>query len=438
VAQTGRKPEAAELAQAPASGRSDGRSLRKKSHRTRPTEKPVKSAPAATLVLAVNRFSLPIRLPSRSRAIPVHRPDSLLALIFLYDRWALNYRTHLGTRKEHPLALTPQQRWKLDRFRKQVTGFFGRGEQQQPRPKLCPACGTLVGAGATRCHQCGASMTFSVAAASKSLGRLLPATSPATYGILGLSCLFYVISLLWTMRLSGLQQPSGGPLGILNNLGAINGEVLQRLGASIPLAYDLQEPWRLVMAVFLHGSLLHIGFNMWVLMDIGPQIEELYGSARYFFIYIFTGICGYLVSSYFGHFSVGGSGALLGLIGILLAITTGRRSAGMRMLRQQIIRWLIYILVWGLLFPGIDNMAHLGGLASGFILGRIMMDRPPMTPEERKKAYLLGWAATLVVAASMAMMIYANVHANQDQTVLSVPRVPSMQLSRDSNAVMKT
>ncbi len=75
---------------------------------------------------------------------------------------------------------------------------------------------------------------------------------------------------------------------------------------------------------------------------------------------------------------------------MLLAITTGRRSAGMKMLRQQIIRWLVYILVWGLLFPGIDNMAHLGGLATGFILGRIMMDRPPMTPDERKQAYLFG------------------------------------------------
>ena len=97
-----------------------------------------------------------------------------------------------------------------------------------------------------------------------------------------------------------------------------------------------------------------------------------------------------MLSSVSGHFSVGGSGALLGLIGVLLAITTGRRSAGMRMLRQQIIRWLIYILVWGLLFPGIDNMAHLGGLATGFLLGKIMMDRPPMTPEERKRAY--AWA----------------------------------------------
>src|SRR6201999_431962 len=121
----------------------------------------------------------------------------------------------------------------------------------------------------------------------------------------------------WTMRLSGVSQPSGGVLGLLNNLGGINGEVLQRLGASLPLGLDLAQPWRFVMAVFLHGSLMHIGFNMWVLMDIGPQIEELYGSARYFFIYVITGIGGYVLSSFSGHFSVGGSGALLGLIGIL-------------------------------------------------------------------------------------------------------------------------
>ena len=154
--------------------------------------------------------------------------------------------------------------------------------------------------------------------------------------------------------------------------------------------------------VFLHGGLMHIGFNMWVLMDIGPQIEELYGSARYFFIYVITGIGGYVVSSVSGHPSVGGSGALLGLIGMLLAITMGRRSAGMRMLRQQIIRWLVYIFVWGLLFPGIDNWRISEGLATGFLLGKIMMDRPPMSPEERKKAYAMGWAAALTWSQALA------------------------------------
>jgi rhomboid protease GluP len=257
-------------------------------------------------------------------------------------------------------------------------------------------------------------MTFSMAAASRSLGRLFPATSPVTYAILSISCLMFLLSLLLTMRESGFQAPGGG-LFSLFNFGGISGAVLFRLGESIPTGYaesDFAQPWRFVTAVFLHGSILHIVFNMWVLMDIGPQIEELYGSARYLFIYVVTGIGGYVLSSFAGHASVGGSGALLGLIGVLLAMTTGRRSAGMQMLRSQLIRWLIYIGVWGLLFPGIDNWAHGGGLLTGFILGKILTDRPPATPEERKLAYALGWAAALIVVVSFAMMILGNVHAS--------------------------
>ena len=244
-----------------------------------------------------------------------------------------------------------------------------------------------------------------MAAASKSLERWLPATSPATYGILALSCLLYGASLLATMRASGLQPPPSGGLFALLGIGGINGDVLQRLGASLPLPVNLAQPWRFVMAVFLHGSLMHIIFNMWVLMDVGPQIEELYGSARFLFIYVFTGIAGYVLSSLRGHFSVGGSGALLGLIGVMLAITTGRRSAAMQMLRSQIIRWLIYIAVWGLIFPGIDNFAHFGGLVAGFGLGKIMADRAPVSPEERKRAQMLGWATGGVVIASIAMVV---------------------------------
>jgi rhomboid protease GluP len=303
------------------------------------------------------------------------------------------------------LNLSPRMRWKLDRAREKMRGIFG-GSSEPPRPKLCPACGTLVGATATRCHQCGASMTFSMAAASKSLGRLLPATSPATYGVLSLSCLLYGVSLLWTMRISGFQSPEGGGISALFSLGGIAGPVLARMGASLPLGYNLAQPWRFVTAVFLHGSILHIAFNLWVLMDIGPQIEELYGSARFLFIYVITGIGGYLLSSLMGNFSVGGSGALLGLIGVMLAMTMGQRSAGMQMLRSQLVRWLIYIAIWGLLFRGIDNYAHLGGLATGFILGKIMMDRPPAGPEERKQAYALGWAAGLAVVASFAMVAF--------------------------------
>ena len=301
------------------------------------------------------------------------------------------------------MSLSPRLRWKLDQFRKKTTGAF-RGEKEPPRPKLCPSCGILVGASATHCHQCGANVNFSLAAASKSLSRLMPATSPVTYAILGVSCVLYVVCFLVTIREGGLVAPGGGMFAVFG-LGGIRGDVLFRLGESLPLPYNLIQPWRFVTAIFLHASLLHIVFNMWVLMDIGPEIEELYGSARYLFIYVVTGMGGYLVSSGVGgHSSVGASAALLGLIGVLLATTMGRRGLDAQLLRRQLVRWLIYIVVWGFLVPGIDNYAHAGGFVTGFILGKIMPERRPETPEARKRAYVLGWLTASVVIASFVMM----------------------------------
>jgi membrane associated rhomboid family serine protease len=156
------------------------------------------------------------------------------------------------------------------------------------------------------------------------------------------------------MKLSGGEGAGGG----LMNMGGIATQVNYRLGASLPLAYDITQPWRFVTAIFLHGGLLHIGFNMWVLMDIGPMVEELYGSARYLFLYVATGVAGYILSSSVGHLSVGASGSLLGLIGVLLAATTGRKSMAAQALRSALIRWLIYIGVLGFIFSGTDNYAH--------------------------------------------------------------------------------
>src|ERR1017187_6801344 len=195
-------------------------------------------------------------------------------------------------RQGDDVPLPIRWRYKLDRWRSQLAGMF-RSEPKQMRPRLCPACGTLVGASATKCHQCGASMTYSFAAASKSLGRWMPQTSPVTYAMLTICCVMYVLSIIITMR----TQDGGGLSGGLMGLGGIATQVNYRLGASLPLQYDLGQPWRIVTAVFLHGGLLHIGFNMWVLMDIGPMVEETYGSARYLFLYVATGVGGYLASS---------------------------------------------------------------------------------------------------------------------------------------------
>ena len=318
-----------------------------------------------------------------------------------------------------PLPL--RWRLKLDRLRESFSAMFHSKEKQR-RPGLCPACGTLVGTSAARCHQCGASLTFSLAAISRSLSKIMPATAPVTYFILSLCCLLYGISLLLTMRAGFPTAPQGGGmLSMLFGIGSVAGPVLERLGMLLPLRVEFVQPWRFVTACFLHANLLHIVFNMWVLVDLAPTIEELYGGPRFFFLYTVCGIGGYILSSispYIGLFralhiassgySIGASGAIVGLIGVLLAITYRRGGAGMQQLRSQVYRWVVYLVIWGFIVSGIDNMAHLGGGLTGFVLAKFMLDRAPATPGERKRAYALGWATAVVVLASFVVMLFTG------------------------------
>ncbi len=304
------------------------------------------------------------------------------------------------------MPLSPRLQWKLDRFRDAVKSFF-RGDPANARPRLCPSCGTLVGSTTTKCHACGANVRFGIAAAGKSLGRMLPSNSPVSYSVMVVCCLLYGISVLLTLKIGGSLMPEGGGLGALFNLGGTAPRVTGLLGSSIPYPDMLQQPWRLVTAIFLHGSMLHIFFNMYVLMDIGPMVEELFGSARYFAMFIFTGAVGFVASSLIGHFSVGASGSLLGLIGLLIGATTGRRSAAAQMLRSQLIKWVIYILVIGFAFGGLgtDNAAHIGGLVAGFTLGKIVPDRQPNGVEEQRRARAIGWVTAAVVLACFGFMV---------------------------------
>jgi rhomboid protease GluP len=186
----------------------------------------------------------------------------------------------------------------------------------------------------------------------------------------------------------------------------MGGAASYRLGMSAPYGIYVQHQWyRLITAMFLHGGLIHIGFNMMALMQLGPALEELYGSARYLFLYIVTGAFGFLVSSFLGTNSLGASGGLLGLIGAMLAVTTKRGGAYMRELRSRLISSVVLLFVLGFMGMGIDNKAHLAGLASGFVLGKIFADRQPMNVRERQIANALGWLAGIAVIVSFAFMI---------------------------------
>ena len=294
------------------------------------------------------------------------------------------------------MALPYQWQYRLDRWKAALQRFFSSGNQQ-PRPKICPSCGSLVGINATRCHNCGTNLKFSMAAINRSLSGVFSGPAPVTTALLVANLMMFGIE--W---MASTAEGRGG----LSILGGMGGPATYRLGVSSPYGIYFAHQWyRLITAMFLHGGLLHIGFNMYALMQLGPALEELYGSARFFFLYIFTGAFGFLVSSFLGTTSLGASGGLLGIVGAMLAVTTKRGGAYMRQLRSQLISSVVFLLVLGFLGMGIDNKAHLAGLASGFVLGKIFPDRQPMTVRERQIANALGWLAGIAVIASFALMI---------------------------------
>ncbi|HEY2820418.1 MAG TPA: rhomboid family intramembrane serine protease [Candidatus Acidoferrum sp.] len=297
------------------------------------------------------------------------------------------------------MPLPYQWQYRLDRWKNSLRGLFGGGGNQNPRPQICPACGSLVGINATRCHNCGTNLRFSMAKVSKGLSELFGGHAPVTTILLIVNVIMFAVEFM-AMAAHG----QGGGLTIVWGMG---GESAYRLGASFPFSIFVMHEWyRLITATYLHGGLIHIGFNMMVLMDIGPVVEELYGSARYFFLYTVTGAVGFLVSAYATHFSLGASAPILGLVGLMLAVTTKRTGLQVQQLRARLISWVVTLFVIGLM-PGlsVDNWAHGGGFAAGFLLGRIFADHEPRTASELRVAQALGFLTAVVVVSSFVLMI---------------------------------
>jgi membrane associated rhomboid family serine protease len=136
------------------------------------------------------------------------------------------------------------------------------------------------------------------------------------------------------------------------------------------------EYWRLLTVTLLHGSLLHLALNMYALYLAGPIVERWYGSTRFLLIYLACAAAGSVGSFVFGGDapSVGASGAIFGLFGVLLAASrlhhpVDRQS---RMLVSQLGMLILINIAFGFAVRGIDNAAHLAGLAAGLWLGAVL------------------------------------------------------------------
>ncbi len=156
--------------------------------------------------------------------------------------------------------------------------------------------------------------------------------------------------------------------------------VLLRFGAMYGPLIGAGEYWRLFTAIFLHSGILHLLFNCVGLWIIGRLVEGLYGRFRFIAIYLIAGLSGSALSYVFNKTAagVGASGAVFGILGALTAYFLAHRDLMGDMGRQNLTGLAVVVALnfaVGLIIPGIDNWAHLGGLAGGFALGLALAPR---------------------------------------------------------------
>jgi rhomboid protease GluP len=222
----------------------------------------------------------------------------------------------------------------------------------------------------------------------------LPGGQPVvTWGILGFTLFIYL-----------LQMASQTLLG---------GDLPLALGAKINSAILRGEWWRFLTPVVLHGSLLHVGVNMYSLFILGPQLEAFYGHGRFLGLYLVAGFSGVAASFALSNSaSVGASTAIFGLLGALGVFAyLNRRLFGAR--AQALLRNIVQVAVINLIIglsPGIDNWGHVGGLVGGALAGWLggpeyrLAGEPPEVRLEDKRGAGAFLAAALTVAVLFAAL----------------------------------
>ena len=222
---------------------------------------------------------------------------------------------------------------------------------------VCPRCERLIGAGEKKCPYCGAWQP-GMFGYGPVLQRWFRGKFDLTRAITVACVALYVLSLALDpgaiFRWNGIFDILAPSSNALLELG-MTGASLQRSGLW----------WTVLTAVFLHGSVLHILFNMLFLSRYMPQVVELFGPVRSFLIFMAAGIGGFVVSNFAGVSStIGASGGLFGLLAAL--IVYGRRT-GQSHITNQLWGSAIMMVLFSFMMSGVNNWAHGGGFAAGFV-----------------------------------------------------------------------
>ena len=261
---------------------------------------------------------------------------------------------------------------------------------------ICASCGVLVGVNDDRCYNCGRRNPglWGYAPALRSLGQDLGFVPL----VMGATIILYGLALL--LSRGDMQMMTLSP----------STPILFLLGASgATPVFEYGRWWTLLTAGWLHAGVLHIFFNVLWIRQLGPAVAEVYGPARMVIIYTFANVAGFGLSSLAGELlwwmpipflrgaqiTVGASAAIFGLLGA--SVYYGRRS-GSRQASQVGLQYALIMGVFGLIFPGVDNYAHLGGFLGGYVTGLVL---DPLKPERVDHMVI---AAVCLVASLIAII----------------------------------
>lgn len=246
---------------------------------------------------------------------------------------------------------------------------------------ICGRCAIPASVG-QHCPEC-------VAEARRSAPKVrtaLRANAPAVYTILGINIGMFLLQLF-----------TGG------NIGVVTVALIME-----PALIASGEWYRLFTPMIIHGSILHVGLNSYVLYLFGPNVEQAFGTVRFVVMYVVAGFMGSALSFAIppDQGSLGASAAVFGIAGVLLVyLYKRRRETFIGQYLRNITFFIVVNLVLGLtvLRFVVDNWAHIGGLIGGVLLG-IGFDQ-----RKESAAPLLGAAMTISVIGIGVALIWLRI-----------------------------
>jgi rhomboid protease GluP len=225
-------------------------------------------------------------------------------------------------------------------------------------------------------------------------------TMYVTYGLIAINVLLFTAMLIGG---AGIFEPDG--------------YVHANWGSNYTALTLSGDWWRLLTCTFLHFGIIHLALNMYALYNIGIFLEPMLGRTRFLAAYLCTGVLASVVSLWWhkeGVNSAGASGAIFGLVGLLLAfIVTKYIPAVIRKsLLQSVGLMAVYSLIYGLK-GGVDNAAHIGGLISGFAIGYIYW--LTLKPEKRLNIKPVVASIVLLTVVTAGFYLKSNAVGNAER-----------------------